>query len=262
MFEDSLYNYSYSSKDSLSPDFNFDTISSTRTFRIVVRNTGKTNIMNIKFTSDNPNLTFPEGGIYSLPPDIKGNSNVFRIPFIMIHGKNREGGIASVLHPGDNESTIKITGQVDNGSGYTDVEIKAKIHFYVKLMDISLYAGASAIDLANPPSSLHYLTNGCEYAYAYYYSTLPVLLKNTGNTDISLYLYLTTLSWENTPLIQTAFLHQGDTLTLKLPIDNSNLLYLILCSGGTQTNERRIRTGKDGNGYIGLEKLANGKSSR
>lgn len=248
----------HSNIDSIKTVFSLGDLKNSRVFYFILSNGGDNPIFDIILKTDNPQISVSPGDMSFLPGKESLGSNII-IPLIaleVVHGTQLNGvGYSELLPMGENLVTLSITGKTIENNDTINLSSEFFFKLNAKIMDISLFEKEQEFNLLNPIGSVAGALNTGAIDFIPYYRVISdtVRIQNIGNVEISLkvgeldiYGYYTESGITSIPENQSS----------QIPI-KQHLTILILNSNGTITNASRIHLGKDGNGYIAIEKLAN-----
>jgi hypothetical protein len=245
----------HSNNDSIKTIFSLGDLKNSREFYFILSNGGDNPIFDINLKTDNPKISVSPGNISFLPGKESLGSNTI-IPLIaleVVHGTQLNGiGYTELLPMGENLVTLSITGKTIENNDTINLSSEFFFKLNAKIMDISLFEKDQEFNLLNPIGSVAGALSSGAIDFIPYYRVISdtVRIQNIGNVEISLKVGEIDINGYYT---ESGITSIPENQSSQIPI-KQHLTVLILNSNGTITNSSRIHLGKDGNGYIAIEK--------
>lgn len=247
----------HSNNDSIKTVFSLGDLKNSKEFYFILSNGGDNPIFDINLKTDNSQISVSPGNISFLPGKESLGSNAI-IPLIaleVVHGTQLNGvGYAELLPMGENLVTLSITGKTIENNDTINLSSEFFFKLNGKIMDINLFEKEQEINLLNPTGAVAGALNSGAIDFIPYYRVFSdtVRIQNIGNVEISLKVGRLDINGYYT---ESGITSIPENQSSQIPI-KQHLTILILNSKGTITNASRIHLGKDGNGYVAIQKDA------
>lgn len=177
----------------LDNEYDLGEIQNTKQFAFELSNIGGSNVFDASISSSNTSFVLDTEFIQILRPRAE-NSFIQPVVVTALHGTAPSGiGLADLMPPGENETTLRITGRTTNVYGDTlRLSERAVLRVNALLVDIEVSDVTGIIPLGSPTGSTSGVGDFVSRIRWYQTAPGPIHVRNTGNTDLPIRIYTRT----------------------------------------------------------------------